>query len=117
MGKNTSFGVLTKELFEGSFASQFNRNFSDSNHQLMQFIEDFIKRQGLELVGEDFEIKVFLEEYGWYLKLKNIKEPGSLEAKFITALFFSNHLDKIKKPPHWKLRFWAFMGKFLGYRI
>lgn len=83
----------------------------------MQFIEDFIKRQGLELVGEDSEIKVFLEEYGWYLKLKNIKEPGSLEAKFITALFFSKHINHIKKPQHWKLRMWANIGKFLGYRI
>lgn len=83
----------------------------------MQFIEDFIKPQGLEFVGEDFEIKVFLEEYGWYLKLKNIKEPGSLEAKFITALFFSKHINHIKKPPHWKLKMWANIGKFLGYRI
>ncbi|MCP9757619.1 hypothetical protein EGI26_20850 [Lacihabitans sp. CCS-44] len=83
----------------------------------MQFNEDFILRQGLELVGEDSEIKIFLDEYGWYLKLKNIKEPGSLKAKFITALFFSKHLDRIKKPPHWKLKMWAKVGKFLGYRI
>ena len=83
----------------------------------MQIIEDFIIRQGLEFVGDDLEIKGFVEEYGWYLKLKNINDPESFKAKFISALFFSNHLDKIKKPPHWKLRFWAFIGKFLGYRI
>lgn len=83
----------------------------------MQFNEDFILRQGLELVGEDSEIKVFLDEYDWYLKLKNIKEPGSLKAKFISALYFSKHLNHIKKPPHWKLRMWANIGKFLGYRI
>jgi len=83
----------------------------------MEFIEDFMKRQGFVLVGEDSKIKVFLEEYGWYLKLKNIKESSSLEAKFITALFFSKHLNHIKKPPHWKLIVWAKMGKFLGYRI
>ena len=95
----------------------FNRNFSNTYQTPMQIMEDFIIRQGLEFVDEDSETKVFLEEYGWYLKLKNIKKPGSFKAKFITALFFSNHLDKIKKPPHWKLRFWAFIGKFLGYRI
>ncbi len=83
----------------------------------MQIIEDFIIRQGLEFVGEDSETKVFLEEYGCYLKLKKIKDPGSFKAKFITALFFSNHLYKIKKPPHWKLKLWAIAGKFLGYRI
>ncbi|MCF8325133.1 MAG: hypothetical protein K9I84_09270 [Leadbetterella sp.] len=83
----------------------------------MQIIEDFIIRQGLEFKGDDLEIKGFVEEYRWYLKLKNINNPESFKAKFISALFFLNHLDKIKKPPHWKLRFWAFIGKFLGYRI
>ena len=83
----------------------------------MQFIEDFILRQGLEFSGEDSELKVILEEYSWYLKFKNIKEPNSFKAKIITALFFLNHVEKIKKPPHWKLKFWAAFGKFLGYRI
>jgi hypothetical protein len=83
----------------------------------MQIIEDFIIRQGLEFVGEDLEIKLLVEEYGCYLKLKNIKEPSGLKAKLITALFFSKHLKRIKKPPRWKLIVWAKMGKFLGYRI
>ncbi|MCP9763749.1 hypothetical protein [Lacihabitans soyangensis] len=83
----------------------------------MQFIEEFIIRQGLEFLGSDSENMVFLEEYGWYLRLKNISEPSSFKAKIITSQFFSNHLDKIKKPPHWKLKFWAAVGNFLGYRI
>ncbi len=83
----------------------------------MQIIEDFIIRQGLEFVGEDSEIKLLVDEYGWYLKLKNIKEPSGLKAKLITALFFSKHLKRIKKPPRWKLRMWANIGKFLGFRI
>lgn len=84
---------------------------------LMQFIEEFIIRQGLEFKGKDSENKVFLEEFGFYIKLKNIQEPNSLKAKIITSQFFTHHLDNIKKPPHWKLRFWAFIGNFLGYRI
>lgn len=80
-------------------------------------MEDFILRQGLEFLDDDAETKGLVEEYGWYLKLKNIKEPSGLKAKLITALFFSKHLNRIKKPPHWKLRFWAIMGNFLGFRI
>jgi hypothetical protein len=83
----------------------------------MQFIEEFIIRQGLEFVGNESEIKVFLEEYGSYIKLKNIQKPNSLKAKIITSQFFTNHLDNVKKPPHWKLRMWATVGTFLGYRI
>lgn len=83
----------------------------------MQIIQDFILRQGLEFVTDESENTVFLEEYGWYLKLKKIQNPASFKAKLITAIFFLEHLDKIKKPPHWKIRFWAHLGKFLGYRI
>jgi hypothetical protein len=83
----------------------------------MQIIQDFILRQGLEFASQDSENMIFLEEYGWYLKLKKIKNPSSLKAKFITAIFFLQYLDKFKKPPHWKLKLWAYLGRFLGYRI